>query len=113
MPLDEGWVRLGRRVKAERSRRWATRVDFAAACGLGDRVLAALENAERTNFRASTIEAVEATIGWHFGSADRVRAGMEPEWIEDSGLTELRDLWPRLTPEVRAVLVDLARRSAR
>lgn len=109
---NAGWVRLGQRIKAERSRRYPTRVAFARACGLGDRVLAAVENAERTNFAPTTIEAIEAALGWHYGSAARVMSGMEPDRIEDPRLAELRDLWPRLTAEAQDLLVDLARRSA-
>lgn len=111
MAVDEGWKKLGRRVQAERSRRWKTRPEFAEACGLSARVIAALELGERANYRQSTIDRVEATLGWEHGSADLVRRGRRPVRVEDEYLIELRALWPGLSSDARRMLVELARRA--
>lgn len=110
---DEGWRRLGRRVKLERSRRpaWRRRKDFAAACGLGERTIAALENAERQNFTADVIAAVESTLGWEIGDAERVRQGLEPNRRHDPRLTRLLEIWPLLTPDAQRMLLELAERA--
>jgi hypothetical protein len=105
---DEGWIRLGETIRKERSRRWPRRPDFARACGLGMRVVTALERHERTNFTDETIAAVEAALGWEPGSADRVRAGLRPRRLEDPDFARLRGLWPLLSPDARRMLVRLA-----
>lgn len=106
--VDEGWVRLGDVVRSERARRWPRRRDFARECGLGERVITALERHERDNFSTETIAAVEAALGWEPGSADRVRAGLRPQRLEDADLARLRSLWPRLSRDSRRMLVRLA-----
>ena len=111
--MDQGWHRLGARIKAERSRRWATRRAFAAATGVSIRVLADLENGARRNFTPETIALVEAALGWESGDADRVRDGLEPNRQHDPGLTRLIDLWPDLSPETRRALVLVAEDSVR
>lgn len=89
------------------------RRDFAAACGIGDRTLAAIENAERTNFKTATIEAVEFALGWEYGGAERVRRALQPLYVidQDPALAEIRDLWPRIPGGARRMLLDLARRA--
>lgn len=106
-------MRLGRRVRVERSRRWPTRLDFAEESGLSDRVLGAIETAERANFSAKTIERLESALGWEFGSAARVRGGLEPLYVEDPNLRRLRDAWPHLSADSRRMLADIAERAAR
>lgn len=109
----EGWRLLGQRVKLERSRHraWRRRADFAAACGLGERTIAALENTERTNFSADVISAVESTLGWEVGDAERVRNGMEPNRRHDPRLSRLLEIWPSLTPDAQRLLVEFAERA--
>lgn len=92
---------------------WRRREDFAAACRLSVRVVGELERAERTNFTAETLGAVEAALGWEPGSADRVRAGLAPRRREDNDLARLRALWPRLSPGSRRMLVELAERAVK
>ncbi len=107
----EGARRLGVAVRAERSRQWPRRADFAAVSGVGLRVIAAIENAERDNFSPDTLAAIEAALSWEPGSAERARAGLRPRRYEDPGLTRLRALWPRLSADARRMLVDLAERA--
>lgn len=109
--VDAGWKRLGELVRAERSRRWPRRPDFAEHCGISTRVITAIERFERTNFSPDTIAAIEAGLGWEPGSADRVRAGRRPLRLEDPDLAELRALWSRLSPDARRMLVTLAKDS--
>lgn len=111
MVVDAGWKRFGELVRAERSRRWPRRQDFAAHCGISVRVITAVERYERTNFSPDTLAAIEAGLGWEPGSSDRVRAGRRPLRREDPGLAELRALWPRLSPDSRRMLLAVARDS--
>lgn len=82
------------------------------ACDLSKTVLDELENGRRGNFSPDTIAAVEAALGWEPGSAERVRKGQEPREYEDPMLTRLRVLWARLSPDARAMLVEVAERAA-
>ena len=110
---EDGWQRLGRRIRSERSRRWPVRADFAAECGIGDRTIAAIENAERHNFKATTIEAVELALGWEYGSAERVRNRMQPKYIVelDPDFVALRNIWPSLPVAARRMVVEIAKRA--
>lgn len=72
---SSGWVRLGRLVRAERSQRWRTRDDFAAAVGVSPRVLDDLETGRRSTFSPETLSAVEGALGWAHGTCERVVAG--------------------------------------
>lgn len=103
--VDEGWVRLGKVIEAERKPRWRRRGDFADACGLSLRTITQIERHERTNFTDETLQAVEVTLGWAPGSAARVRAGLPPRRIEDPDLARVRALWPRLSAEARRMVV--------
>lgn len=105
------WKRLGERVRAERSRRWRRRVDFARACGLSERVIAAVENAERENFGADVLAAIEATLGWEVGDVTRVLHGLEPFRRVDERMVRLLDIWPRLSPDAQRLVVEFAERA--
>lgn len=109
---SEGAVRLGKKIREERARRWKRRADFAEACGYRVRVIAALENAERENFSPDTIAAVESVLGWEPGSAERVKADRRIRRREDALFVRLRDLWPDLSVDARRMLVELAERAA-
>lgn len=108
-----GARRLGRRIKQERARIWSRQADFADACGLSVRVVTALENGERENFKVETIAAVETALRWVPGSADRVRRGLEPRVEPDADLARLWDLWPALSLEARRMLLAAAEVAAR
>lgn len=105
------YQRLGRRVKEERSRRWRRREDFAAACDLSVRVIGALENAERTNFGADVLAAIEATLGWEVGDATRVLQGREPRRRMDEATVRFLDIWDRLSPDARRLVIEFAERA--
>lgn len=104
----DGWARLGARIMAERSRRWRKRSDFARACGLSVRLLADLETGRRTRYQPSTLAAIEATLGWTAGSCERIVAGGRARREADPSLVRLLDVWPRLSPDARLLLVTLA-----
>ncbi len=106
-----GWKRLGRLIRVERSRRWPRRPDFAAAAGISERVLVDLELGLRTNFSEDTIGIIEAALGWEPGSAEAVRHGLRPRRWGDPLVTRLLVLWPRLSPDARRMIVELAERS--
>lgn len=105
------WQHLGRRVREERSRRWRRREDFAAACGLSLRVVGALENHERENFSPDVLAAVEATLGWEVGDALRVLQGREPARRVDEATVRLLDVWERLSPDARRLVIEFAERA--
>lgn len=110
--VSPGAHRLGEAIRSERARRWRKRGDFAAACGLKERVVAAVENAERENFSQDTLSAIEGALGWAPGSAMRVKAGLRPLRAKDPLFNRLREVWWRLSPDARRMLVDLAERAA-
>ena len=109
--MDDGWGRLGRRIVSERSRRWRTREDFAHATGLSTRTLDDIETGRRSNYREQTLAAVEATLGWAQGTCERVVQGGRVRREMDPSLVRLMDVWPRLSPDARAMLADMAERS--
>lgn len=102
---------MGERVHTERARRWRVRRDFARACGLSERTVAALERGERTNFGPDVLAAVEATLGWEVGDATRVLKGQDPRRRVDERMTRLLDIWPRLSPDAQRLVVDFAERA--
>lgn len=105
------WQRLGQRVHDERSRRWRRRRDFAAAIGLSERVIAAVENAERPNISPEVLATIEAALGWEVGGAVRVLQGREPRRRVDERMVRLLDLWPRLSPDAQRLVVEFAERA--
>ena len=111
--VDQGWARLGARIVAERSRRWRTRRDFAHATGLSPRVLYDLETGRRDRYQPATLAAVESALGWVPGSCLRVVAGVRPRRETDPTLVRLLDVWPRLSPDARLVLVLFAEAATR
>lgn len=117
MGLDrvvDGWERLGRRIVADRSRRWRLQRDFAAATGLSARVLSDLENGRRTRYHPETLAVVEERLGWAHGSCERVVNGLEPTPADvDPDLGVIIAAWPRLAPELRRILAELARLAQR
>lgn len=76
--MVEGWGLLAARIAAERSRRWHSRAAFAKAAGVSVRVIDDLERGLRGNYSDATLAAVEAALGWEFGSALRVVQGGRP-----------------------------------
>lgn len=105
------WQRLGQRVHDERSRRWRRRRDFATAVGFSEREIAALENAERENIGPDVLAAVEATLGWEVGDAKRVLQGREPRRRMDEATVRLLDVWERLSPDARRLVIEFAERA--
>lgn len=104
---------MGARIVAERSRRWRTRRDFAHATGLSTRVLDDLEAGRRARYQPTTLAAVESALGWAPGSCERIVAGLRPRRETDPTLVRLLDVWPRLSPDARLVLVLFAEAATR
>lgn len=110
--VDPAARAFGDRVRRERGRRgWKHRKDFAAALQYRVRIVASLENGDRSNFSEEFKGAVERELGWEDGDFDRVRAGGEPNRRYPPELVRLIDMWPTLDPGVRTMLLDLAERS--
>lgn len=74
------WIRLGTELMARRIELgFPKRKPFAVAKGFkNDRVLAALENHERTNFSKGTLTSIEIAYEWEIGSIDSILAGGDP-----------------------------------
>jgi transcriptional regulator with XRE-family HTH domain len=106
--MVEGWGLLAARIASERSRRWRSRAAFAKAAGVSVRVVDDLERGRRSNYSAATLAAVEAALGWEFGSAVRVVSGGRPNREMDPYLAQLVDVWPSLSTDARAMLARLA-----
>lgn len=109
----DGWARLGQRVAQERGRHWRSRAAFARASGISTRVLDDVEKGRRTNYSATTLAAIEAALGWAPGTCLRVVQGGRVRRDVDPMLVRLLDVWTTLSPDARAMLVDIAERSAR
>lgn len=108
----EGWQRLARRVAAERGRHWRSRAAFAKAAGISSRVVDDIESGRRSNYSEATLAAVEAALGWEAGSCLRVVQGGRVRREVDPTMVRLMDAWVVLSPDARAMLVDIAERAA-
>jgi hypothetical protein len=109
---DEGWRRLGSRILSERSRRWRTRDEFATATGLSARLLDDLETGRRDNYQDETLSAVEVALGWMPGTSRRIVQGGRVRREMDPDLVRVFDVWPRLSPDAKRMLAELAERVA-
>lgn len=81
MPLHPDWDRLGKALKTRRveiDAGYRSRAAFAAATGLNERLVADLENARRTRYRETTLQAVERAYQWGPGSITAVLNGRPP-----------------------------------
>ena len=112
--MDPRWTRLGELVHAERLRLGQRHQgDFAARIGISRRVLSDIERGARTRYRAETLAAVEAALGWEPGDIGRVVAGGQPTRVDDENLFAIRALWPRLPVRARRALRAAAEQLAR
>lgn len=105
------WERVGEAIRRDRVRMYGTRASFGSAAGLSISVLSDLERGTRSNFDGDTLGKVEDALGWAPGTIDIIGAGGRIR-RSDTDLARLRQAWPRLTPDVRALIADLAERSA-
>jgi transcriptional regulator with XRE-family HTH domain len=110
--VDPGWRRLGERIGVERGRRWKSRAAFARAAGLSSRLIDDIELGRRDNYSEGTLGALEAALGWAPGTCLRVVQGGKVRRDIDPDLVRLLDVWRRLSPDARAMLVEVAERSA-
>jgi len=106
-------VRLGREVASERGRHWRSRAAFARAAGVSERVIDDLERGVRSNYADATLAAVEAALGWAPGACLRIVQGGVVRRELDPVLVRLLDTWRVLSPDARAMLVDVAERAAK
>jgi hypothetical protein len=76
------WARLGEYVVARRVQLgYKKRPAFSDASGISTRILGDIETGRRGNFDPTTIAALENTLGWATGSANRIAHGGEPTVI--------------------------------
>jgi transcriptional regulator with XRE-family HTH domain len=107
------WREVGESVRRARGARRQTQADFAHEIGLSVRLVGALESGETRSYEPATIDRVEAALGWAHGSVQRVVEGGRPVIEADPYLARVRDAWPRLPPEFRRMLAELAGYGAR
>ena len=108
----DGWARLGQEVAQERGRHWRSRSAFARAAGISRLVLDDVEKGRRTNYSDATFAAIEAALGWEPGTCLRVVQGGKVRREVDPVLVRLLDVWVTLSPDARAMLVEIAERAA-
>lgn len=79
MGTEDAWRRLGAAVTARRiALNYATQVAFAAASGLGPRLVNEIENGRRGSYHPATIAALETTLRWETGGVARILDGEQP-----------------------------------
>jgi hypothetical protein len=71
-----------------------------------------IELGRRDNYSEGTLGALEAALGWAPGTCLRVVQGGKVRRDIDPDLVRLLDVWRRLSPDARAMLVEIAERSA-
>lgn len=80
---------------------------------MSERVIDDIENGVRSNYADATLAAIEAALGWTPGTCHRIVQGGRVRREADPMLMRLLDSWRRLSPDARAMLVELAERVAR
>lgn len=87
MAVGDEWRALGRELRSRRiALGYPKRKQFLDYKGVGpsqQRLMAALENAERDNYEEDTLLLAEHIYEWASGSVGRVLAGEQPTLIED------------------------------
>lgn len=99
-------------VRTARTRAGYTAQDFAEATGVSTRTLWALEAGEREP-SAATMDRVEAELDWPAGEITHLARGGRPRRrTYPPDLAEIIRAWPGLSPDARAMLVQLVRAAA-
>jgi hypothetical protein len=80
---------------------------------VSSRVLDDLEHGKRINYQVATLAAVEATLGWAPGTIGQIVRGGKVQRDMDPELVRLMDIWPHLSADARALLVEMAERARR
>ena len=106
--METGWQRLARLIDTERGRRRMSWAALARYCGISARILYDLKAGIRESYDTETLARLESGLRWHYGSVERVLAGLEPDRIPDPDLARLLHAWPGLPAAVRRVLADVA-----
>lgn len=85
------WQRLGQHVVARRlALGYKTRIQLAQASGISARILGDIETGRRGRFDPKTLAALENTLGWNTGTANRVADGGEPTLAGGRAATQER-----------------------
>jgi transcriptional regulator with XRE-family HTH domain len=105
----DGWGKLGRLVRGERTRLRLTQSEFATEIGISERLLTDIETAARSNYDANTVSLVEHALGWEAGSVERVVTGQQPVMARtDPLLRRVQHCWPHLSGDAQQVIVQLS-----
>jgi hypothetical protein len=72
------------------------------------RVVSDIERGRRANYSDATLSAIEASLGWDAGSARRMVEGGKVRREFEPALVRLMQIWPDLSPDARAILLQLA-----
>jgi transcriptional regulator with XRE-family HTH domain len=104
--------RVGRQVRAARARaKHTTIASFAKAAGVSVTTVSNLELGVRSNFKDSTLDAIDAELRWPKGELKRRLAGKPPSGLPED-LQQLIDLWPYIPLHTRETLLVIARGAA-
>lgn len=101
----DGWQALAEHVRKARRQLRQTQHEFAASIGVSTRIVGTLESGQPHRYDAVTIGHVEDALGWYGGSFDAVVEGRRPRVDVDPMFARIRDAWPRLDRQARAMLV--------
>lgn len=80
---------------------------------MSERVIDDIERGIRSNYAPATLAAIEHALGWTPGACLRIVAGGIVRRELDPVLVRLLDTWRLLSPDARAMLVEIAERAAK
>lgn len=101
------WAKLAEAVRRARKRHGWSQPQLARRAGLGATTVKRLENG-RESVGDRSLVAIEAALGWQYGSAQDVLDGGRPTPEVDPDMRAIIELWPRIPLRGRAAIRMMA-----
>lgn len=92
-----GWGELAEHVRRCRALTDKSQRAFGREAGLSERTVRKLESGVEHSYDLTTIDRVEAILGWEHGSFTRVVEGRKPIDKHDPYLARILAAWPKLS----------------
>lgn len=112
MESGKDWKALGQAVINRRADLGYTQRELAARMNMSERILGAIEQAERGSYARSTVRALERGLLWEAGSVESLLAGGQPKELPipspAEGLAGMSDA--ELVAQISERITELARR---